>query len=440
MAGAGTDTGKRKALGFWMCTALVVGNMIGSGVYLLPASLAPFGWNAVLSWTLTIAGALAIGAVLARLARALPQAGGPYAYTQAAFGRGAGFAVAWTYWLSIVIGNAAIAMGGVSYLSALIPAIGRSHALPPLLTLGVIWAFTLVNCLGARSVGGLQLVTTVAKLLPLVAVLGVAMLAIARGARPVVPFHGADIHLGAVTTAATLTLWALLGLESATVPADKVVDPARTIPRATLLGTSFAGLVYLVVCSAVTLMMPAATLTSSPAPLAAFLDLYAGGDAGTVLAACAALSAFGALNGWLLLQGELPSAMAKGGVFPPWLGTLSANGTPVRAHLVSAAILSVTMLLNYQSSMVELFTFVVLVSTTASLFAYLFSALSALKLQAAGLLPAGRVAAIVSVLATVYSLWTIWGAGWVPAAWGLAFLVSAVPIYLLMRLAARSSA
>jgi APA family basic amino acid/polyamine antiporter len=416
-----------------MCTALVVGNMIGSGVYLLPSALAPFGWNAILGWIVTIAGALAIAFVLARLAKAFPQAGGPYAYTHKAFGPGMGFAVAWTYWLSIVIGNAAIAIGSVSYLSVLIPAIGRIHALPPLLTLISIWLLTLVNCLGARSVGGIQVITTLAKLLPLGAVLVVAIVAIAGGARPALPFHATDLHAGSVTAAATLTLWALLGLESATVPADKVADAAHIIPRATLLGTGFAGLVYLVACSVVVLLMPAATMAASPAPFADFLDRFVGGHAGSVLAACAALSGFGALNGWILLQGELPSAMARGGVFPRWLGALSANGTPVRAHLVSAAILTVTLLLNFERTMVDLFTFVVLVATTASLFAYLFSALAAIRLQRREALERSTLLSVLAVAAAGYSLWAIWGAGREPALLGVTFLLSALPIYWLMR-------
>jgi basic amino acid/polyamine antiporter, APA family len=424
---------QNRPLGFWMCTALVVGNMIGSGVYLLPSALAPFGWNAVLGWIVTIAGALAIAFVFARLARAFPHAGGPYAYTQEAFGAGMGFAVAWTYWLSIVIGNAAIAIGSVSYLSALIPAIGRVHALPPLLALAAIWSLTLINCLGARSVGGVQLVATIVKLLPLGAILVVAVIAVAGGAKPALPFHVDAIHGGSVTAAATLTLWALLGLESATVPADKVADAPRNIPRATLLGTGFAGLVYLLACSAVLLLMPAAGLAASPAPFADFLDRFVGGHAGSVLAAFAALSGFGALNGWVLLQGELPSAMARGGVFPRWLGALSANGTPVRAHLASAVILTVTLLLNFERTMVDLFTFVVLVSTTASLFAYLFSALSALRLQRRGTLGWSAPLAAISILAAGYSLWAIWGAGREPALLGIAFLLSALPIYWLMR-------
>lgn len=431
--GAGRGSRPARSLGFWMCSALVVGNMIGSGVFMLPASLAPFGWNAMLGWIVTIAGALTIAFVFARLAQAFPQAGGPYAYTHAAFGPMAGFAVAWTYWLSIVVGNAAIAVAGVSYLSVLIPAIGQVHALPPLLTLGVIWSLTLVNCLGARSAGWVQLAATILKLLPLAAVLLVAVLAFAGGATPVTPLRLADLHPGAVTGAATLTLWALLGLESATVPADKVIDAPRTIPRATLFGTAFAGLVYLCLCSAVLLLMPADRLAHSPAPLADFLDAHAGAHSGPVLAGFAALSAFGALNGWVLLQGELPGVMARRGVFPRWLGKTNAQGTAVRAHLVSAAVLTVTMLMNFQRSMVELFTFIALLSTTASLFAYLFSALAAILLQRRGGMPASRLLRGVAAVAAAYSLWAIWGAGRGPALWGLVFLLSALPVYALMR-------
>ena len=150
------DSTGGKALGFWMCAALIVGNMIGSGVFLLPSSLASFGWNATFAWLLTIAGTMALAFVLAKLARALPQSGGPYAYVQAAFGPALGFAVAWSYWLSTVGGNAAIATGSVSYLSAIFPIIGKVHALPPLITLTAIWALTLLNCSGAKTTGGFQ--------------------------------------------------------------------------------------------------------------------------------------------------------------------------------------------------------------------------------------------------------------------------------------------
>jgi APA family basic amino acid/polyamine antiporter len=429
-----------RALGFWMCTALVVGNMIASGVFLLPASLAPFGWNAVFGWLLTIAGAFALAFVFARLAHALPEAGGPYAYAEAAFGPLLGFAVAWSYWISTVVGNAAIATGGVSYLSVLFPVIGQVRSLPPLLALAVIWSLTLLNCWGASVAGRFQALTTVIKLLPLAAVLVVAGVALAHaGPQLVLPFHASDIHFGSVTAAATLTLWALLGLESATIPADQIKDPARTIPRATLFGTVFTGFVYLAVCSAVMLMLPAGQLAKSAAPLSDFLERYWGGHTGSVLALFAAISGFGALTGWVLLQGELAYVMAVRGVFPAWLARTSSNGTPVRAHLMSSVLLTLIVATNFNRSMVELFTFMLLLSTTGCLFAYLFAALAALKLQWRRQLDPAVVLTVLAAVSAVYSVWAIWGAGRDAALWGLAAFLIALPIYGAMRWSRRGT-
>ncbi|HWT52879.1 MAG TPA: amino acid permease, partial [Caulobacter sp.] len=150
-----------KPLGLWMCAALVVGNMIGSGVFMLPASLAPYGWNAVIAWLLTIGGALCLAYVFARLAQAFPRAGGPFAYTEEAFGRPAGFLVAWSYWISVWVSNAALAIAAVSYLSVFLPALAKTPGLPAVVTVAVVWLATAVNCAGARSAGWTQVVTTV---------------------------------------------------------------------------------------------------------------------------------------------------------------------------------------------------------------------------------------------------------------------------------------
>ena len=423
-----------KALGFWMCTALVVGNMIGSGVFLLPASLAVFGWNATLGWLVTIAGTMALAVVFARLSRALPEAGGPYAYSQSAFGPALGFAVAWSYWLSVIVGNAAIAIGSVSYLSVLFPIIGQVRALPAVLTLAAIWSLTLLNCAGARTAGSFQALTTVLKLMPLTAIVVVAGIALSHGGSGLVlPFHASDIHLAGITSAATLTLWALLGFESATVPADKVKDPDRTISRATLVGTSVTGLIYLAVCSAVMLMLPAAMLRSSAAPLSDFLDRYWGGHSGGILAVFATISSLGALIGWVFLQGELAWVMAVRGVFPAWFARTAANGTPVRAHLMSSAILTLLVATSFNRSLVDLFTFVILLATTGSLFAYLFTALAALKLQWLRTLERSALLAGLAIIGAVYSLWAIWGAGREAAFWGLTAFLIAFPIYAGMR-------
>jgi APA family basic amino acid/polyamine antiporter len=323
----------------------------------------------------------------------------------------------------------------------LIPAIARVPGLHLLVTVASVWILVGVNIVGARLAGGVQVVTTVLKLLPLVAVAGLAFWVIGQDhGASLAPFHAADIHLGGVAAAGALTLWALLGLESATVPAGKVDDPVRTIPRATLAGTVFTGVVYLVVCSAVVLLMPADSLKGSNAPLADFVGRYWGGHAGQLLALFAAISSFGALNGWVLLQGELPYAMAKGGVFPAFLGKESVNGTPVRAHLVSAGFLTALVLMNYAKSMAELFTFIALVATTASLFAYLACALAALKLQASRRIAPTTGLTVIAILAGLYSVWTLVGAGGQAVLLGLALLVVGLPFYWLTRGRASSPA
>ncbi len=436
-----TDTEKPakrdKPLGFWMATALVVGNMIGSGVFLLPAALAPFGWSAVAGWIMTIAGGICLAAVFAAMARAFPKAGGPYAYASEAFGQAPAFMVAWSYWISIWVGNAAVATGAVSYLSVFFPEIAETTGLHAVITCGAIWLLTAINCRGAFIAGSVQLVTTVLKVMPLIAVILLAGFVLSGGGdtpASLPEFQGfADLKIASITAAATLTLWALLGLESATVPAEHVENPSKTIPRATMTGMILAGVVYLFSCSAVILLLPADEVAVSNAPFADFVSTYLNTGGGQLIALFAAISGFGALNGWIMIQGELPYAMAKGGVFPRFLAKESARGLPVRAHVVSSLLLTCIVMLNYSKSMTEAFTFVVLLSTTASLFMFFASALSALKLQFDGRLKSSFLLVAAGVAAALYAIWTIYGAGGEAVAWGVALLFAGMPVYAFTR-------
>lgn len=423
-----------RPMGLWMCTALVVGNMIGSGVFMLPASLARYGWNAVIAWLITIGGALCLALVFARLAQAFPRAGGPFAYTEEAFGRPTGFMVAWSYWISVWVSNAALAIAAVSYMSVFAPTLTHTPGLAALVTVAVVWMATAINCAGARTAGWTQLVTTILKLAPLVAVAGLAgMVLLRKGPAAIAPFEPGALSGSGVTAAAALTLWALLGVESATIPAEQVDQPARNIPRSTLAGTAFTGLVYLLVSSGVLLLTPVSVLQGSNAPLVDFVAYHGGGDLRLVLAAFAAISALGALNGWVLLQGEMPAAMAREGVFPSWMGKTTANGTPVRAHLASSVLVTILVLMNYAKSMADAFTFMALLATASTLFAYLFCSLAVLKLGREKRMPVSPVLAAVAAIAAVYSAWTFYGAGWSVTFWGLMLLAAGAPVYLLIR-------
>jgi APA family basic amino acid/polyamine antiporter len=429
-----TGSPPQRVFGFWICLALVVGNMIGSGVYLIPGTLAPFGWNGVLGWLATIAGALCLAAVLGALSRAFPKAGGPYAYAREAFGPFAGFLIAWSYWASLWVGNVAVATGVVAPLTTIVPGLTPWS---PVATMGLLWGITGLNCWGAGATGRLQLVTTILKFVPLLAVILIAGLVIGRGGAAILPpLRPADLHLlggTGISAAAAVTLWTFLGIESATIPAERVADPRRTIPRATLAGTAITGLVYLFACSSVALLLPAAEAAKSGAPIADFVARYWGPAAGTAMALFAAITAFGALNGWILLQGEVPWAMAKDGALPAWLAKLSRRGTPVRAHLVSSVLLTLVMTTTFARSLTELFKFLILLGTVASLVPYLVCALALLRLRARARMPATGAVILVAVLAALYSIWAILGAGNEAMGWGAALLASGAPVWLLMR-------
>ena len=422
-------------LGFWMCVALVVGNSIGSGVFLLPASLAPYGLNSVVAWGLTACGAILLAIVFAQLSRAYPQAGGPYAYVHLAFGPFTAFIVAWGYWISIWVGNAAIATGAVSYLTPLMPWIDTVPGASAAVTLFFLWVLTFVNIYGIKASGWVQSVTTILKVLPLIAISALGLFAV-RG-ETVAAAAGIPLSLSGTTAAATLTLWALLGLESATIPASKVRDPGRTIPRATLLGAVLTALICIIACTTVLLLVPPATLARSSAPFVDLATSFWGVPAGKLLALFAAISGFGCLNGWVLLQGELPNVMAKNGVFPRIFARDSPRHTPTFALLFSSGLVTVLILMNYQKSMVNIFTFMILLSTTACLVLYLLCSLALLRLQWTGELQTPRARtmplAIVGVIATSYSLWALVGAGAEAVRWGAVLLALGAPLFFLVR-------
>ena len=434
-AGGRADGSARRPLGFWMATALVVGNIIGSGAYLIPASLAPYGPNSLVAWLLTTTGAVLLAVVFAALSRAFPKDGGPYVYTRAAFGEMAGFVVAWGYWVSVWVGNAAIATGAVSYTSAFAPWIASVPGASAIVTIAVVWLLTLVNCYGVRAAGWVQAVTTVLKLLPLLAVALVGGFFLRQ--ETLGAFAEVPITLAGTTAAATLTLWVLLGLESATVPADKVQYPERTIPRATLIGTVVAAFFCSVACSLVLLVVPASRLADSKAPFADAALVFWGEGASAVVALFAAISAYGALNGWILLQGELPFAMARDGVFPRFFARESRRGTPALAFLSTSVLVTLLVLANFHRGVVQVFTFMVLLATSATLVAYLVCSLALLTLLWRGRLAGSRRGtpwlAVAGAVGAAYSLWAIAGAGREAMLWGAALLLAGLPVYAGMK-------
>ena len=423
-----------RELGLWTSTALVVGNMVGSGVFLLPASLAAYGGISLVGWLFTSAGALLLALSFSRMSRSLPRAGGPYAYSRDAFGDFAGFLVAWGYWIAIFVGNAAIAVGFVGYVAFFFPSLSLHPPLAVAVALAAIWILTWTNARGVREAGMVQLVTMVLKLLPLLALglLGIFYLDPTH-------FQPFDLSggspLGSVTATATLTLWAFIGLESATVPAESVKDPEQTIPRATVAGTLTAAVIYIVSTAAVLGIVPPAALAVSTAPFAEAAAIVWGRWASWVVAAGAAISAFGALNGWILLQGQVPMAAARDGLFPARFARLSSRGTPVFGLVVSSILVTLLMAMNLTRGLVEQYTLIIKLATLTTLVPYVFSAAAEgrviMRQRMKGApLPRGRT--LLTALAFLYALWAVGGSGEETVYWGFLLLLAGLPVYVLL--------
>src|SRR5688572_8163416 len=248
-----------RPLGLWSATALVVGSIIGSGVFLLPASLAPYGASSLIGWAITLFGAVMLALTFAKLATRWPHTGGPYTFARAGFGDLAGFGVAWSYWISTWTTNAAIAVAFAGSMGSIFPGLTATPLRSAACALVALWACIAINLAGVREVGRAQVVLTVLKFVPLLVFGGIAIWFVdGTHYQPLNPTTQTLPH--AVNATVALTLWALLGLEAATVPAGSIDNPERTVPRATVLGTSLAGLATILACSAVLGLLPAEQL------------------------------------------------------------------------------------------------------------------------------------------------------------------------------------
>ena len=409
-----------RPFGFWTATALVVGGMIGSGIFLVPSALASFGWTGVAAWIVGIAGALAIGATLTRLAATVPAASGAIAVAGAVLGPLPGLLVGWSYWVAVWAANAAIAIAATSYLAALQPWLAATPLRGALVAVAIIWALTGLNLAGARRAGEFQVVTTLLKLLPLLAVVAIAA-GVGRAAPVTLPALPPLREVGyGLATAVTLTLFALVGFEAAGVAADRVRNPIQTIARATLAGTVVTGVLYLLVCSAIVLMLPIATVASSPAPFALFVGTFWGPQAALAVALVAAIAAVGALNGWVLIQGEVPLGMSRAGLLPRWFAAVSPRDVPVRVLVLSSALASALILSRASASLGGIFTFVMLLSTCATLWLYVAICVAALV---------RRVATGLAAAGLAFTLLAFWGAGIEASGLSLVLMLTALPVY-----------
>ncbi len=427
---------EHKKFGLWTSTSLVLGTMIGAGVFLMPSALASYGSISLIGWLFSSLGAILIAKVFANLSKLIPSAdGGPYAFTKAGLGDFAGFLIGWGYLISVWTTNAAIAVSLVSAMSTFFPILAQDSTIALALGLAFLWLLTWVNTLGVLASGRVQLMTTILKIVPLVLVAIGGLLFL--DPKNLLPFNmSGTSSWQAITATTTLTFFAFLGIECATIPSSSVENPGQNISKATMLGVWIAASIYILSTIAIMGIIPASQLQVSITPFADAAEKIYGHGAKYWVSAGAAIAAFGALNGLILVQGQMPSAMAKDNLFPAYFAKQNRKGVPANGVIASSVIITLLMLMNNSKSLAGQFKLLILLATFFTLLPYLFTTVSYLIVRAkyaSNYTKTKTFTAIgMSILAFAFSMWMLIGAGQEIVYWGFIMLMMGVPFYVYM--------
>jgi arginine:agmatine antiporter len=418
-------------MGLTQATMLVAGNMIGTGVFLLPVNLASVGGIAVFGWIIATAGAAALGLVFAKLGELEPKEGGPYAYARDFLGPYVGFQTNYIYWFGNWIGNIAIAIAAVGYLAEFFPSISQPPA-SVVATAGVIWVLTLANILGPRVVGALETWTMSLALIP---ILAVAILGwfwfdgdTFRASWNV--SGGSDAH--AISRAASMALWAYMGIESAAVSAGVIENPKRNIPLATLIGLALSAVVYVLSSTVIMGLLPNEELRRSHAPFAEAARIAIGTPGVVVVAICAVLKSVGSLGGWMLLVGQSAKAAADDGMFPQVFARLNRHGVPGVGLVIVGVLMTIVLFATMSPTIADQFSRIIDLAVILIVIPYIYSAVAVVKLVFDHNLPRRTFQTYkwIAIAAVIYCLWAVIGGDPSTVVNAMVALLLSVPLYL----------
>ena len=397
---------KAKKMGFWQCWGMSVGVMIGSGIFLLPTVLAPYGWISLLGWLLTCSGTIVLALVLARLAGTTDHAGGPYAYVRESFGDLAGFLIGWGYWVGVVFGVTAIAVGFAGYMGSIFPIFAANSLTQALVAAMGIGVLTWVNIKGISEAATVQLVLTILKIVPLIVIIG---LGIAYGDIDNFPsFNPQQLSMAeALASTALLTMWAFIGIEAAVIPTGDVENPKKTVPIAVVSAALSVSFLYVGASIAIMFLVPSEVLAASESP---FVDAASHmGPGGALLMGVGALiSTAGALNGNIFVMGQMPMLVAADGLAPSVIAKKNKGGAPMVALMASSVFSAALLVLNFTDGLVGAFSFLISMSTLSILAPYGLSAMAEFKRS----WHSAKGWAGVALLSVIYTLIAAAGSGW----------------------------
>jgi arginine:agmatine antiporter len=412
-------------------TMLVAGNMIGTGIFLLPVNLAQVGSISIYGWLIATAGAAALGLVFARLGQVNPQPGGPYAYARDFLGPFAGFQTNYIYWFGNWVGNIAIAVAAVGYLAELIPHIDAPPA-STIVTALVIWTLTWANIKGPRVVGMLEAWTMALALIPIVAVALLGWFWFQPEVFKASWNVSGDSDWSAISRAASMVLWAYMGIESAAVSAGVIENPSRNIPLATIIGLVLAAVVYMLSSTVIMGIMPAAQLQTSHAPFAEVARIAIGAPAAIVISICAVLKSVGSLGGWMLLVGQSAKAASDDGMFPKIFGKLNEHGVPGQGLIIVSALMTLVLFATMSPTIAEQFNRAVDLAVILIIVPYIYSVIALINLLAIRRVSPATTNTfrLLALAAVFYCLWAVVGGDPHTITNAFVALLISVPLYL----------
>ncbi len=365
----------QQKVGVGLLVSLVMGNMIGTGIFLLPASIASLKWMGFIGWIVSAIGIFFIAKVFSMLSKKYPLAGGPYAYTKKELGSFISFFSSWGYWIAIWSGLSAIAVGFVSYVGYFFPSVNSNPIVFTSTCIISIWILVLVNMKGIKESSWVQFITTVLKLIPLFFIGILGMFFIKMENLTSFSFSN-DFSFSTLNSSVALTVFAFLGIESATVPANHIKNPERSISKATMIAIIFTSILYLLCSITLTGILSFSVLEKSKTPFADAAILLWGKQAANWIAAGAVISGFGCLNGWILLMGQVPQAMAKDHLMPKIFLVENKFQVPAKGLIVGAILASLVLLLNLNKSLLETYNYLILLATVSNIIPYLLSSVA----------------------------------------------------------------
>lgn len=432
--------GLRRELGSFAIIAIIVGQMIGSGIYMTPQGLAEISSPVVaaLAMLVTGVGTIFMAISYSKLNKRGAVTGSIIVYTKEAFGDMPAFWVGWCYWCGCWIANGAIAVAAVSYFSYFVPALAGNSIPQFLVVIGIIWFYTLLNMKGVKAAGFFNLIITVLKLLPLALFLIIAVKGFDMSNLQTV--SSSELKgIGTLPMAVAYCLWCYIGFEGATVNAGEVKDE-KSIGRATIISSILVMVLYIAIIILSAGAISQGELVKSASPLADVMRKVTGGYwTGAIVSIGGSISAFGCVGAWILSAGRVSYSLASINLLPRiFAKTSEKNGSPTAALLINGILMTIVMAISYFGKNGTVYNFLVMLSVTSFLVFYLFGVSAELFLTGKDMKGQGAwkylKASISSILGFIYAMYTIYGSGTDYVFAGFLLLLAGIPFFIAIKL------